>query len=108
MRTDRRGDPALRRAPVGSRQAAERAGLQADVWETTYLHVLTGDDPVLEWVRGTGLRPVLAALSSHEADEFVTEYAAQLREAYPRTDSGTVFAFRRIFAVGHRVEPDAA
>jgi len=37
--------------------------LAVDVWETTYLHVLTGPDAVLEWMRGTGLRPVLAALA---------------------------------------------
>jgi trans-aconitate 2-methyltransferase len=38
-------------------------GLAVDVWETTYLHVLAGPDPVLEWMRGTGLRPVLGALA---------------------------------------------
>jgi trans-aconitate 2-methyltransferase len=79
------------------------AGLAADVWETTYLHVLTGEDPVLEWVRGTGLRPVLAALDEAVAAEFAAEYAALLRVAYPDTGRGTLFAFRRIFAVGHKV-----
>ena len=77
-------------------------GLSADVWETTYLHVLTGHDPVLQWVRGTGLRPILAALDEQNAAEFCAEYAALLRSAYPATEHGTVFAFRRIFAVGHR------
>lgn len=43
------------------------AGLVADVWETTYLHVLQGEDPVLEWMRGTGLRPLLAELSPRDA-----------------------------------------
>jgi trans-aconitate 2-methyltransferase len=81
------------------------AGLQVDVWETTYLHLLQGDDPVLEWVRGTGLRPVLAALSS-DAGEFEREYAALLREAYPRTAHGTVFEFRRLFAVAHKAAAD--
>jgi len=78
------------------------AGLSADVWETTYLHVLAGDDPVLEWVRGTGLRPLLAALSPDEADEFARQLAVELREAYPPGPHGTVFPFRRVFAVGHR------
>lgn len=80
------------------------AGLRADVWESTYLHVLGGVDPVLEWVRGTGLRPVLAALDSSGQDraEFEAEYAAALRLAYPATARGTLFGFRRIFAVGHR------
>lgn len=78
------------------------AGLVADVWETTYVHVLQGPDPVLEWVRGTGLRPVLAALPEAELDAFTAEYAARLREAYPPTPHGTLFPFRRIFAVGRR------
>lgn len=78
------------------------AGLSADVWETTYVHLLTGDDPVLQWVRGTGLRPVLGALSADESAEFESEYGAALRKAYPAGRHGTMFPFRRIFAVGHR------
>lgn len=78
------------------------AGLVADVWETTYLHVLQGPDPVLEWVRGTALRPVMAALPPASYALFEQEFAAQLRTAYPATEHGTLFPFRRIFAVGHR------
>ena len=78
------------------------AGLAVDVWETTYLHLLQGEDPVLEWVRGTGLRPVLAALSPDEAEQYERVYAAMLREAYPPGLGGTLFPFRRIFAVAHR------
>jgi trans-aconitate 2-methyltransferase len=78
------------------------AGLAVDAWETTYIHLLHGDDPVLEWVRGTGLRPILDALSAAEAAEFEGEYAAALREAYPRGSHGTPFPFRRVFAVAHR------
>jgi trans-aconitate 2-methyltransferase len=78
------------------------AGLSADVWEATYLHVLSGPDPVLEWVRGTGLRPILAALAPDEQAAFEIEYAAALRRAYPATEHGTLFPFRRIFAVGHK------
>ena len=79
------------------------AGLVADVWETTYLHVLEGEDPVLRWVSGTGLRPVLAALSGDDLDAFTAEYSARLREAYPRRPDGTtILPFRRLFVVGHR------
>ncbi|MEU1596750.1 trans-aconitate 2-methyltransferase [Streptomyces sp. NPDC005708] len=73
-------------------------GCTADVWETTYLHLLQGEDPVLDWVKGTGLRPVLTELGE-EAEEFLTGYRTALREAYPATGHGTVFPFRRIFAV---------
>jgi trans-aconitate 2-methyltransferase len=77
-------------------------GFQAEAWETTYLHVLQGDDPVLNWVRGTALRPVLAALNPPDAARFEQEYAALLRDAYPATESGTIFPFRRIFCAGQK------
>lgn len=78
------------------------AGCEADAWETTYLQLLPGPDPVLEWVRGTGLRPVLAALTVEEGRRFEAQYAQLLREAYPTGAHGTVFPFRRIFAVARR------
>jgi trans-aconitate 2-methyltransferase len=79
------------------------AGLTADVWETTYLHVLTGPDPVLDWVRSTVLRPVLALLDEDDAAALTAEFAAALRAAYPaRPDGTTLLPFRRIFAVGSR------
>ncbi|WP_231497290.1 trans-aconitate 2-methyltransferase [Arthrobacter sp. MA-N2] len=78
------------------------AGCEADAWETTYQQLLPGADPVLHWVRGTGLRPVLAALPEDEAADFESQYAAMLREAYPAGPHGTVFPFRRVFAVAQK------
>ena len=80
-------------------------GLAVDVWETTYLHLLAGEDAVLEWTRGTALRPVLAALDEGEQAEFLAEYGAALRASYPRQPHGTVLPFRRIFAVAQRRQP---
>ena len=77
-------------------------GLEVDAWQTQYLHVLEGPDPVLEWVRGTSLRPVLATLSKNDAATFEIEYAKRLRSAYPSHDFGTVYPFRRTFVVAHR------
>jgi len=76
-----------------------REGCAVDAWETTYLHVLEGDDPVLDWYKGTGLRPVIAALDEGQAAEFIAEYGALLREHYPRRPYGTVLPFRRVFVV---------
>lgn len=83
-------------------QTLADAGLIADVWETTYQQVLPGEDAVLEWVRGTALRPVLSALGEQDQAEFLAEYGERLRRAYPRRPYGTVLPFRRIFAVAHR------
>ena len=68
-------------------------------WETTYLHVLTGDDPVFAWVSSTGARPVLQALPEELRREFEVDYRAQLRRAYPARSYGTVLPYRRIFVV---------
>lgn len=80
------------------------AGCDADTWETTYSQLLAGPNPVLEWVRGTGLRPVLTALSAGDARDFEAEYAERLAGAYPAGPHGTVFPFRRIFAVARKRE----
>ena len=76
--------------------------LSVDVWETTYLHLLTGPDPVFTWISGTGARPTLQALPEDLRVPFVAEYKALLREAYPPGPHGTMLPFRRVFAVAHR------
>lgn len=78
------------------------AGLEPDVWQSEYLQVLPGDDAVLEWTKGTALRPVLARLDPAEQAEFLTDYGAALRVAYPQEPFGTLFPFRRTFAVGRK------
>jgi trans-aconitate 2-methyltransferase len=70
-----------------------------DVWETTYVQVLDGEDAVLRWMQGTGLRPVISELDEAERAEFLEEYGARLRAAYPRRAFGTVLPYRRIFLV---------
>ena len=89
--------------PAGYLDVLSAAGLAAEVWETTYTHVLTGSDPVLAWVHGTVLRPVLGALDEDEREDLTAAYAALLRQAYPpRPDGSTLLPFRRVFAVGRR------
>ena len=76
------------------------AGAATDAWETTYLHRLTGPDPVLQWISSTALRPVRDALDADAYAAFRAELAPRLRAAYPpRPDGTTWFPFRRIFAV---------
>src|ERR1700722_6148130 len=75
------------------------AGCEVDAWETTYLHVLPGGDAVVDWYRGSGLRPVLSALPPAEAEEFLAGYRDLIRVAYPPAPYGTVLPFRRVFVV---------
>ena len=71
-----------------------------DIWQTEYLQVLEGNDPVLEWVKGTGLRPILEGLADDERQAFLDDYGQRLGETYPRRPDGrTLYPFRRLFIV---------
>ena len=75
-----------------------------DIWSTTYLHALTGEDPVVDWMLGSGLRPYVEALSS-DADRslFLDAYRRRLKPAFPRRSDGTtLLPFPRLFLVARR------
>lgn len=96
--------PRLRADPVASPDAYYRwlrpHAARLDVWQTEYLQVLSGADPVLAWVRGTSLVPLLAALDAPARAAFEAAYAARLRTAYPAEPGGeTLFPFQRVFIV---------
>jgi trans-aconitate 2-methyltransferase len=75
-----------------------------DMWETRYWHVLEGEDPVVEWVKGTGLRPFLEKLDDTDRPAFLAAYADAVREHYPRRPDGrTLYPFPRLFLVVTRV-----
>jgi trans-aconitate 2-methyltransferase len=77
-------------------------GFTVDAWDTTYLHVLQGEDAVLQWVLGTTLRPVLGALGAEEGKAFVEMLRPMLRADYPAGVRGTPFRFTRRFVVAKR------
>ncbi len=96
--------PLLRPSPVAS--PGVYYGLLAphaahvELWETEYLHVLEGESPVVEWTKGTALRPLLAALDAGERDELLEGYTRRIAAAYPPGPDGkTLFPFRRLFLV---------
>ena len=71
-----------------------------DIWETEYLQVLEGDNPVKEWTKGSWLRPLLDALDEPERGQFESHYAELVRQAYPQREDGrTLFPFKRLFIV---------
>jgi trans-aconitate 2-methyltransferase len=74
-----------------------------DIWETVYLQVLEGDDPVAEWTGATWGKPLLDALNDEDRRAFKAGYVARLRTMYPRRSDGTtLFPFRRLFIVATR------
>ncbi|MFL6123391.1 trans-aconitate 2-methyltransferase [Actinophytocola sp.] len=86
--------------PAGYAALLSDAGCEVDAWETTYVQRLTGEDPVLEWITGTALRPIRNALPDDDWQRFRAELASTLRAEYPRRADGTTwFPFRRVFAV---------
>ncbi|OBG12028.1 trans-aconitate methyltransferase [Mycolicibacterium celeriflavum] len=85
---------------AGYAELLTEAGCTVDAWETTYIHVLTGENPVLDWITGTALRPVRSRLTDLQWDAFRAELIPLLDASYPmRPDGTTFFPFRRIFVV---------
>jgi trans-aconitate 2-methyltransferase len=74
-------------------------GCAVNAWQTIYLHVLSGTNPVLEWFKGTALRPLLAKLSVHEQFAFQQELGERLSQRYPQQNGVTLFPFPRLFVV---------
>lgn len=85
--------------PTWYAETLHSLGLDVDLWETIYYHVLTGPEAVLEWMKGTALRPVLTRFSGGQMEEFFSVYGSKLRAAYPASPYGTLFPFRRLFFV---------
>ncbi|MCW2857834.1 MAG: Trans-aconitate 2-methyltransferase [Marmoricola sp.] len=99
---------AARTAGVASPQAFDAAtylavlaalGCTVDAWETTYLHVLHGPDPVFTWVSGTAAGPTLQALEPDMRASYEEEFKLRLAIAYPASAAGVLMPFRRVFVV---------
>lgn len=89
--------------PAEYRSWLRPQAVELDLWRTTYHHVLEGPDAVVEWVQGSVLRPILAALEPEEAADFLTQLTEAYRTAYPmEADGMTPFPFSRLFIVARR------
>jgi trans-aconitate 2-methyltransferase len=96
--------PLLRAEPVDEPAAYYRflapQAKKLDIWQTEYLHVLEGDNPVADWTRGSLLVPLLAALEEAERSAFEAEYRRRVKAAYPpQADGKTLYPFKRLFIV---------
>ena len=71
---------------------------QINIWETTYCHILNSCEDIIEWYKGTGLRPYLQQLSEENQNIFLEEIRSQLLKAYPpQSDGKIIFPFPRLF-----------
>lgn len=71
-----------------------------DIWESIYVQALEGDNPVVEWVKGSALKPLLDLLDEGQRAAFLAAYSARIAAAYPRRADGvTLLPFRRLFMV---------
>ena len=96
------GDGPVAGPAVYDRLLAREAAAM-DIWETEYMHKLTGKDPVLGWLRSTALRPVLDILDPDQQGRFLADLGGRLAAAYPPDAVGSVlFPFRRLFIVATR------
>ncbi|KAL4883531.1 S-adenosyl-L-methionine-dependent methyltransferase [Aspergillus karnatakaensis] len=74
-----------------------------NVWHTHYYHSLDGHEAVVEWVKGTGLRPFIDPLSPADRDAFLKSYLGRIEKAYPKAIDGRVLLrYPRLFVVAVR------
>jgi trans-aconitate 2-methyltransferase len=74
-----------------------------DVWQTRYEHVMPDAASIVEWVKGTGIRPFLARLTAEQSTDYLAAYTAKIDSVYPaRADGRRLFSFPRLFIVAQR------
>ncbi|HJW32889.1 MAG TPA: methyltransferase domain-containing protein [Holophagaceae bacterium] len=90
-------------SPGGMHALLAPMGAELDQWDTIYQQVMGGPRAILDWVKGSALRPFLARLDANQAEAFEQAYLAALAGAYPELEGGhSLFPFRRRFLVAKR------
>jgi trans-aconitate 2-methyltransferase len=98
--------PNVVETPMRYAELLTGVGCSVDAWETTYIHELSGENAVLNWISGTALTPVRDQLTDDQWQQFRVELIPLLDKAYPaRRDGRTYFPFRRIFVVAQVGSP---
>ena len=74
-----------------------------NVWETVYYHRMRTYDDIIEWYKGTGLRPYFRVLSEDKQAEFCEDILSRLREELPMQKNGEViYKFPRLFFTAYK------
>lgn len=75
-----------------------------DIWETVYYHRMPSIEAMVEWVKGTRLRPYINALDKSNAKLLENEIAERAAEIYGKQKNGEIiFKFRRFFFTAAKV-----
>jgi trans-aconitate 2-methyltransferase len=86
--------------PDGYYRILRPIGARVDIWRTVYHHVMQGADGIVEWFKGSGLRPYLNLLTADETPEYLARYRAQIEKSYrPHANGETLLPFPRLFIV---------
>jgi trans-aconitate 2-methyltransferase len=104
------GNPALAaaaRAPLSRPEAyydlLKPLCAQLDIWHTIYNHVMAGPQAIVEWFKGSALRPYLSALDPAKGDDFLAAYLGEIEQHYgARHDGRVLLPFPRVFIVAVR------
>jgi trans-aconitate 2-methyltransferase len=72
-----------------------------EFWQTDYIHVLSSQPAIIEWIRSTGMKPYLDCLPEKDRPQFEIEVLTEIRQDYPAQNNGKVlFPFKRLFMTG--------
>lgn len=77
-----------------------KCSLNVDMWETTYYHIMSSHKDIIEWYKGSGLRPYLDSLDENEQQDFIFELTEKLKAAIPvRSGSNVILKMSRMFFI---------
>lgn len=68
------------------------------MWETTYYHIVPSHSYIIDWYKGSGLRPYLDVLSQTEETEFLNELLKMIEKNYQlQSDNSVILKMPRLF-----------